>query len=830
MAEPSTREKQQSHRNESGFSKPSSSVTHREKLQSSARMKSVHWLFVALSLVLTFTAWYISKEQVYNAAAERFSVEQKLTIERVHERMQLYENVLRGGAAFIDTLDERITYQQWKDYADGLEIDRVYPGINGIGVIFNIQPDELDSYLELEKGWRPDYGIHPAHSQPEYWPITYIEPAQPNVKAIGLDMAFETNRYTAVKKARDIGLAQATGPITLVQDADETPGFLLYVPFYKDGQQPLSVDARRENIVGVVYAPFITRNLVQGVLGARHNQVSVTISDASDLVYEDMIETADPEPLFSSVQSVEIYGRDWTFQVDSNLKFREEASSNQPLLILVGGILIDLMLFVFLFLLSRANKQALSYADHATEELRVSARKLERSNHELERVANLDVLTNLPNRALLADRLGQAMLQCKRRNQSLAVAFLDLDGFKEINDSLGHDMGDKLLLAVSKHMKDALRVGDTLARIGGDEFVAVMVDFEKGGSIGQALERLLNAAAMPATIDGVLMQVSASIGVTLYPDDDLDQDQLLRHADQAMYVAKQEGKNRYHLFDSEQNSAIQSHWESVANVRKGLEQREFILHYQPKVNMATGEVIGVEALIRWQHPERGLIQPLDFLPVIEGHSSSIKLGEWVIESALSQIDKWKSAGIGLQVSVNISGYQLQQSNFASRLTELLKAHPNLNPRCLELEVLETSDLEDLERASATMRACHDLGISIALDDFGTGYSSLTHLRRLPTDSIKIDQSFVRDMLDDPDDLAIVKGVIGLAKVFNRKVVAEGVESVAHGAALVDLGCDLAQGFGIARPMPASEIPKWLSTWKLDDSWMPAATWQVARRG
>jgi diguanylate cyclase (GGDEF)-like protein/PAS domain S-box-containing protein len=441
-----------------------------------------------------------------------------------------------------------------------------------------------------------------------------------------------------------------------------------------------------------------------------------------------------------------------------------------------------------------------------------------KAEKELERIAHYDLLTSLPNRALLLDRLGCAMIQCQRRNQSLGVAFLDLDGFKSVNDVHGHSVGDALLVSISQRMKAALREGDTLARIGGDEFIAVMIDFEKIEDSETVLERLLMAAASPVDVNGAVMQVSASIGVTFYPKDGLDADLLMRHADQAMYIAKQAGKNRYQLFDTAKDNELKMQREDRGDIRSALGRREFVLHYQPKVNMNTGEVIGVEALIRWQHPGRGLIPPLAFLPGIEGHAISLKLGEWVIDTALSQISQWRGIGIKLPISVNISAYQLQQANFTTRLAALLAAHPKVKAHYLELEILETSALSDIDQVSATMKACHDLGVRFALDDFGTGYSSLTHLRRLPAHLIKIDQSFVRDMLKDADDLAIIQGVIGLAKAFQRDVIAEGVETIDHGVALLKLGCELAQGYGIARPMPAGNIPEWVSSWKADDAW------------
>jgi predicted signal transduction protein with EAL and GGDEF domain len=364
-----------------------------------------------------------------------------------------------------------------------------------------------------------------------------------------------------------------------------------------------------------------------------------------------------------------------------------------------------------------------------------------------------------------------------------------------------------------------MREGDTLARIGGDEFVAVLVDLEHGDDCVPVLTRMLEAASDPVTVGSTTVQVSASMGATLYPQDGSDADLLMRHADQAMYAAKHSGKNRYHLFDVVQDAAIQTQRESLERIRRALAQREFVLHYQPKVNIRTGQAVGAEALIRWQHPERGLLMPAEFLHDIENDPISIDVGEWVLNTALTQLGAWQSAGLSLPVSVNLGARQLQQPGFVARLQELLAAHPDVQPSYLELELLETSALEDIEQVSEVMRTCRHLGVRFALDDFGTGYSSLTHLRRLPAEMLKIDQSFVRDMLTSPDDLAIVQGVIGLAAAFHRDVIAEGVESQAHGALLLSLGCELAQGYGIARPMPAPLFQGWISRWHADRAWL-----------
>ena len=445
----------------------------------------------------------------------------------------------------------------------------------------------------------------------------------------------------------------------------------------------------------------------------------------------------------------------------------------------------------------------------------------ERKEHEkqLEHIEHYDSLTNLPNRVLLSDRLYQGMSQVQRRKNLLAVTYIDLDGFKAVNDNYGHELGDQLLVILATRMKQALREGDTLARLGGDEFVAVLFDLEDVKASIPLLARLLEAAAQRVEIGDLSLQVSASLGVTIYPQaGDVEADQLLRQADQAMYQAKLAGKNRYHIFDAEQDSSIRGHNESLEHIRHALIEREFVLYYQPKVNMRTGKVIGAEALIRWQHPEKGLLAPAAFLPVIEDHSLAIDIGEWVIDAALTQMEIWHSAGLDIPVSVNVGARQLQQADFVANLRVALERHPEIKPGSLELEVLETSALEDVVRVSRIIKTCREIGVKFALDDFGTGYSSLTYLKRLPVSVLKIDQTFVRDMLDDPDDLAILEGVLSLATAFRRDVIAEGVETFEHGAMLLQLGCELAQGYGIARPMPAHEISDWVKNWHPDISW------------
>jgi diguanylate cyclase (GGDEF)-like protein/PAS domain S-box-containing protein len=446
----------------------------------------------------------------------------------------------------------------------------------------------------------------------------------------------------------------------------------------------------------------------------------------------------------------------------------------------------------------------------------------------LERLAHYDALTQLPNRMLLRDRMEQAMVQTERSGLTLAVCYLDLDGFKPVNDSYGHAAGDRLLIEVAQRLRQCVRGGDTVARLGGDEFVLLLLNLADVHEGDRAIGRVLSSLSSPFSVAGQSVSISASIGVTLFPRDLSDSDALLRHADQAMYSAKQAGRNQYCLFDPESDRRARTRRDEVMRMREGLNNEEFVLFYQPKVDMRQGRVVGAEALIRWQHPELGLLPPGEFLPAIEGSEFAIDLGNWVVQTALRQMQQWRDGGLEMMVSVNISGEHLQAPGFVEMLARQLGDHPDLPANSLELEVLETAALEDMDLMSRLFHACRALGVSFSLDDFGTGYSSLTYFRRLPAEILKIDQSFVRDMLDDADDLAIVEGVIGLTQAFKRKVIAEGVETIEHGMVLMQLGCDVVQGYGIARPMPAADVAAWVRDFAPDPLWNSMAGFAWSR--
>jgi diguanylate cyclase (GGDEF)-like protein/PAS domain S-box-containing protein len=446
----------------------------------------------------------------------------------------------------------------------------------------------------------------------------------------------------------------------------------------------------------------------------------------------------------------------------------------------------------------------------------VTARK--KAEAELDYIAHYDALTGLPNRLLKTDRLRQAMARSRRSGLSLAVCYLDLDGFKPINDSYGHSVGDLILVQIAQRLQATVREGDTVSRIGGDEFVLILSELSGLDQCKRILDRVLNIISDPISIGEDDVEVHASIGLTFYPEDDADADILLRHADQAMYVAKEMGKNRYHLFDPIEDKQVKAHQEILHLLEQGIRENHLLLHYQPKVDMLDCKVVGLEALVRWNHPDRGLLYPVEFLHIATDTDVEILLGNWVIESAIIQLGKLRQQGVGLSISVNISVNHLQHPNFVANLREILSRYPELKPGELEFEILESASIDDLNQIFHTLVACRELGIQFALDDFGTGYSSLAYFHRLPVDLLKVDKTFVKGMLEDPQDLTIVDSVVRLARAFDHPVIAEGVESLEHGAALLRVGCRLGQGYGIARPMPAEAIPEWLEQWRSNLEW------------
>jgi diguanylate cyclase (GGDEF)-like protein len=455
--------------------------------------------------------------------------------------------------------------------------------------------------------------------------------------------------------------------------------------------------------------------------------------------------------------------------------------------------------------------------------------EFQRAQERLNYLAHYDTLTGLPNRLLLQDRLNLAMAEADRRDRVVAVMFLDLDRFKIINDTLGHDVGDALLKSVAERLTTCVRAGDTISRLGGDEFTVILANVAHVDDVARVAQKIIDSFAPPFNIAGRELFMSTSIGITLYPFDDDKLDSLLRNADAAMYHAKEMGRNTFQFYTAELNRRTAKRLQLETALRHALERNELLLHYQPQVNLKTGKIIGAEALLRWQHPEMGLIPPLDFIPLAEETGLIVPIGEWVLRTACRQAQAWHRAGFPrFQVAVNLSGRQLQHRDLAKLVKKVLK-ETGLNPRHLDLELTESLLMHNTGETLAAMEELHTHGAAFSMDDFGTGYSSLAYLKRFPIDTLKIDQSFVRDIPTDPDDAAIAQAIIAMAHSLGIRVIAEGVETAKQLAFMRAHQCDGMQGYYFSKPVPAEAMTRLLQEDRRLPRRRPAKNKKRARR-
>ncbi|WP_423185367.1 sensor domain-containing protein [Alishewanella sp. d11] len=444
---------------------------------------------------------------------------------------------------------------------------------------------------------------------------------------------------------------------------------------------------------------------------------------------------------------------------------------------------------------------------------------LKQQQRQLNLVQHFDALTKLPNRELLLSQLSHLLKQKQRISQSLALLTIDLDAFQSINQQFGYKFGNKVLKLIAGRFKQQLATQHFLARVGGNEFAVILPELTDPELALKLIDTLRLTASKPFTLAGNQSNLTACIGITFAGTaEQLEAEQLLKQAQQALFQAKLAGRNSFHIFDRTTAAQQRNQFEFFKEIEQAINDNQFVLYYQPKVALRSGQVTGFEALIRWQHPAKGLVMPDSFIPALANNALMLSLGDWVITQALHQLSQWNAEGFQSRISVNIDSMQLNDPLFAEKLLQQFARFPNVQYAQLELEILETGAVEQLDKTSELIRTLQQKGIDFSLDDFGTGYSSLTFLKQLPANIVKIDQSFIRQMLDDPEQLIITDSIILLAQKLKRTVVAEGVESFLHGVLLSALGCDLAQGYFIAKPMPASDITAWLANWQMPEIW------------
>lgn len=538
----------------------------------------------------------------------------------------------------------------------------------------------------------------------------------------------------------------------------------------------------------------------EGFRAARGGQVHTTLSHR-DRIYarSELISDRNVLATYIPIRAEDNTAIDGVFEVYSDVTALSDAIAAQQKLVMAGVVALLGLAYVILFYVVRQADRLLErhHYEHAANEARIQ--------HQ----AYHDSLTGLPNRALFVDRLEHAMAKAQRNERLLALMFLDLDRFKQVNDNFGHEGGDQLLRMAAERFKTVVRDGDTVARLGGDEFTIIMEDMRHIDEAAAVAERLLSVAAQPFELAGKEASVSVSIGITIFPFDDTTVEALLRHADTAMYSAKQRGRNRFELYRAELSQENSRRMQLEQELRRALVQEEFELFYQPKVNLVSGSMAGMEALLRWRHPDRGLVSPGEFIPTLEETGLIVPVGEWVLREACRANRRWQDQGLpALTVSVNVSAEQLRQEGFVELVAQVL-AESGLQPGYLELEMTESCLLEETEASTAMVKALKSLGVRIAIDDFGTGYASMTYLKRYPVDVLKIDQSFMQRLSSKSEDTAIVTAIMALVHSLRLEVVAEGVETAQQLTFLYALGCNVIQGFLFSRPLPEDEFVRQL---------------------
>ena len=445
-----------------------------------------------------------------------------------------------------------------------------------------------------------------------------------------------------------------------------------------------------------------------------------------------------------------------------------------------------------------------------TRQLVLNIQQRKRAEERIRHLAYHDALTGLPNRTLLENRLARALTQAHRKNRMLALLYLDLDRFKRVNDGVGRALGDQVLQSVAERLTSTVREADTIARVGGDEFAVLLPEISRVEDAAQVAERILEGLRPPLVLGGSQVHPTTSMGIAFYPNDAEEPDTLLRNADIAMYHAKEQGRDNYQFYNFGMTARNPDPLTLESDLRRALERDQFVVYYQPQVCVADSQIVGVEALLRWQHPDRGLMLPTEFIPVAEESGLIVPLGEWVLRTACAQASAWHEAGLSpIRVAVNLSARQFQQRDLVEVVGRVLK-DTGLDPRCLQLEITESAAMHDIDFTSGVLANLKDMGIQIAIDDFGTGHSSLNYLKRLPIDDVKIDQSFVRDVITDPNDAAIVGSIVAMTHDLNLKLVAEGVETEEQLAFLKDRRCDVVQGFLFSKPMPPDAVEKMIA--------------------
>ncbi|WP_203301372.1 EAL domain-containing protein [Marinobacter sediminum] len=870
----------------------------------------IAWLIFFVVLGVTVLLWQVSIHLVDERTQARFRTQTLQLKTAIEERLLNYEQVLAGSAGLFSVAGD-VSRDEWRVYVDKVDIDRYYPGIQGIGYVKRIGVRQMADHISsVRKEGVYNYLVSPLGTGPYYYPMVYLEPGTDrNHRALGYDAFSDPVHRRAMELARDEAKPTVTAKVVLIQEevAEDQASFLMYYPVYQGGAVPELRNERQMMLAGFVFSAFRMNNLIDGIVGLISPFLDVRIYDngavsRDNLMYGSNLGSLDNDFSFQMSQTLNAGGREWLLQTRSTPAFDFLAADPRPPIVLGSGIVISVLLFLFVLALIRSRLMAqisagryraitegaasvtlvldragqASYASPSSDEIlgfdpgeiaslnletlvyvddwpklqqgfedaigapgvqqpviRARVRdsegrwrdmdctytamlsvpgvngvvlslrdltQLKAAQTELHRLAFYDPLTGLPNRQLFRDRLNHAVRRCRRSGEPAALMFLDLDGFKRINDTLGHDAGDELLRQVAEWLEGCVREEDSVARLGGDEFVVLLSRVGESEAAGKVAETILHRLCQRVRLSEHEVGITVSIGITMIPQDSEDPGTLMKYADLAMYRAKEMGRNTYQFFTPAMNIQAARRLLQQEELTAALDGDRFVLHYQPKLDLISERVIGVEAFLRWHHPEKGLVSAQQFIGLAEETGLILQLGELALRQACIQVQALERAGFeSLKMAINLSVRQLTDAGFLDMIRQVI-TETGVSPERLELEMPAELLNEDPRILRERLTALHDLGVCLILDDFGTGSCSLVSLQQLPLDVVKIDHRFIRDIPYNVSATDVASAVIALARKLHLTVVAEGVETPQQLAFLKSAGCAQCQGNLFSYPL------------------------------
>jgi diguanylate cyclase (GGDEF)-like protein/PAS domain S-box-containing protein len=870
----------------------------------------IAWLVFSCAVVATLLLWQVSIRLVDDRTEAHFRTQSLQLKSAIEERLLNYEQVLAGSSGLFSVAGE-VTRDHWREYVEKVDIDRYYPGIQGIGFVQRIGVrDMADHIASVRAEGVYNYLVKPLGTGPFYYPMVYLEPGTDrNRRALGYDAFSDPIHRVAMEKARDDAVPTVTGKVVLVQEslAEDQAGFLMYYPVYQGGEIPDIRAERRMMLSGYVFSAFRMNNLIDGIVGLISPFLDVRIYDSGvvgrdTLMYGSNLGSLDNEFSFEMSQTISHGGRDWLLQTRSTPAFDFLAADPRPPIVLGSGLAISALLCLFVLALIRSrliaqisagryraitegaanvtlvmdrhgepiyaspsSRDILGFDPDKVHSMQLAAQvhpddlpllqrgfeesrrapgkqmpvirarirdsegqwrdmegtytamlsvpgvngvvlslrdltQLKAAQSELHRLAFYDPLTGLANRQLFRDRLNHVVRRSRRSGEPAALMFLDLDGFKRINDTLGHDAGDELLKQVALWLEGCVREEDSVARLGGDEFVVLLSQISGPDAAGKVAESILRRLCQRIRLNDHEVGITVSIGITMIPHDSEDAGTLMKYADLAMYRAKELGRNTYQFFTPAMNIKAARRLLQQEELATALDGDRFVLHYQPKIDLVSQRVIGVEAFLRWHHPEKGLVSAQQFINLAEETGLIVRLGELALRQACIQVQALERAGFeSLKMAVNLSVRQLTDSGFLDMIRQVI-TETGVSPERLELEMPAELLNEDPRMLRELLVSLNDLGVCLILDDFGTGSCSLVALQQLPLDVIKIDHRFIRDIPYNVSATDVASAVIALAKKLHLTVVAEGVETLQQLSFLKSAGCAQCQGNLFSYPL------------------------------